>query len=257
MKPLPPIGPEALEKTGAHVVGISGGKDSVALALLLVTEYPEVPFTLAITPTGNELPEMGDHWRNLSLRFKKPLYRVPGPTLIETFYKHNALPNFRMRFCTRDVKIEPFYSYMETLPQDSVLYVGLRADEEDRLGMQVTEDDNFRVTFPFQWANHRWGIDDVTKFLHINEIKIPDRTDCAWCFYQRLEEWHSLWADHRDIYNHGVLVEDLFGYTFRSPGRDTWPASLAELAEEFKKGRVPKPYKKKSTKMAQCAWCAK
>lgn len=44
-----------------HIVGISGGKDSVALALRLQEVEPR-EYDYLITPTGNELPEMFEHW---------------------------------------------------------------------------------------------------------------------------------------------------------------------------------------------------
>ena len=254
LAPVPPLGPEALKCTGHHVLGISGGKDSVCLAVALQEKHPEINWQYVITPTGNELPKMQEHWRNLEKVLGKPLLFLESPTLIETIEKHNALPNFRMRFCTRDIKIEPFMDYMDTLPEDSVLYVGLRADEEDRTGIEVIEEDTYRVAFPFQWWG--WNLDNVIEFLDCRGIVIPERTDCAWCFYQRLDEWHSLYMNDRPLYNQGAALEMIRGYTFRSDGRDTWPASLVELAKEFEKGRIPKKRTPKS-KSTACPWCAK
>ena len=41
-----------------HVVALSGGKDSTALALRLHELNPKVDYTYVCTPTGDELPEM-------------------------------------------------------------------------------------------------------------------------------------------------------------------------------------------------------
>jgi hypothetical protein len=41
-----------------HVIGLSGGKDSTALALRLVELHPEIDFEFIGNWTGNELPEM-------------------------------------------------------------------------------------------------------------------------------------------------------------------------------------------------------
>jgi hypothetical protein len=47
-----------------HVLALSGGHDSTALAFLLKDREPR-PYNYVCTPTGDELPEMFAHWRNL------------------------------------------------------------------------------------------------------------------------------------------------------------------------------------------------
>src|SRR6185503_11534936 len=117
----------------------------------------------------------------------------------------------------------------------SVLYVGIRADEESRVGIYG---DEIQSDFPLRrWE---WGINEVHAYLDNALINIPSRTDCATCFYQRLGEWWNLWKNHNAEFQKGVDVENKFSHTFRSPQRDTWPASLAELAIEFQAGRIPR-----------------
>lgn len=219
-----------------HVIGLSGGKDSTALALALMEREPR-DYEFICNMTGNELPEMADHMCKLErLLGGKPLKQVgAGMDLYDLIAQAKMLPNFRARFCTRVLKIEPTIEYMATLPPGSVLYVGLRADEEERTGI-FGEDINIR--FPMrEWG---WGIKDVWAYLESRNITIPNRTDCGVCFYQKLGEWWQLWKHYPDEFAKGVFVEDLYDHTFRSPQRDTWPASLAELAKEFEKGRVPR-----------------
>lgn len=47
-----------------HVVGLSGGKDSTALALWLVENEPR-DYEFICNTTGDELPEMVEHWAKL------------------------------------------------------------------------------------------------------------------------------------------------------------------------------------------------
>lgn len=49
-----------------HVVALSGGKDSVAMALLLREQNPQTKYVYIFNETGNELPEMRQHWQRLS-----------------------------------------------------------------------------------------------------------------------------------------------------------------------------------------------
>lgn len=215
-----------------HVVGLSGGKDSTALALWLVENEPR-DYEFICNETGNELPEMQEHWRNLERMLGKPLIRVRADKdLIELCESQNALPNWRQRWCTRILKIEPTIRYMEALPEGSVLYVGLRADEESRPGLYG---EDLIVRFPLREI--KWGLEDVVGYLEAKGVCIPARTDCALCFYQRLDEWQTLRFQHPLHYLQGIVLEGQTGHTFRSPGRDTWPADLMSLGLEFEKGR--------------------
>ena len=225
-----------------HIVGLSGGKDSVAMALRLVETEPR-DYEFICNKTGNELPEMEDHWRKLEVLLGAPIKPVRHTQdLIETCRTERMLPNVFRRWCTRILKIEPTIEYFSQLPDDAVLYVGLRADEELRKGL-FGED--MTVDFPMRrWG---WSESDVWAYLASRDVAIPDRTDCGLCPYQRLGEWHDLYFKYPVIYMQGVALEDEFGKTIRSPGRDTWPADLRSLGEEFKRGRPLREYKRATT----------
>ena len=218
-----------------HVVGLSGGKDSTALALRLMEAEPR-DYEFICNATGNELQPLRDHLARMEdLLGKRIKYVGAGFDLYDLIYQLQMLPNFRARFCTRILKIEPTIEFFQSLPKGSVLYVGLRADEEMRAGL-YGEDIN--VDFPFRrWG---WGLRDVWRYLGSRGVHVPNRTDCDVCPYQRLGEWYSLWKNHPQKFMRGVAWEARLGHTFRSPQRDTWPASLAGLAVEFASGRIPR-----------------
>ena len=220
-------------QTETHVVALSGGKDSTALALRLRELYPDRDFIWFCTPTGDELPAMLAHWEYLE-GVLGPITRVTNRTLDDWIDDFDALPNWRQRWCTRLLKIEPCLAYLAKLP-NPVLYVGLRADEEERKGIYS---ENVRTVFPLrEWG---WGLQEVRGYLSEKGVKIPKRTDCARCYGQRLSEWYELWRDHRDLYEDAERQEAKVGNTFRSPGRDSWPASLEDLRAEFESGRKPR-----------------
>ncbi len=221
---------------GPHIVGVSGGKDSTALALSLRERHPEVPFRFVITPTGDELPDMIEHWANVGRMLGQPLQALPNRTLRQWIDEYGALPNHRQRWCTRLIKIKPTVDYLRSLRKESgtkpVLYVGLRADEETREGLY---DDDVVTRFPLrEWG---WGLHEVNGYLREKGVKIPERTDCARCYAQRLIDWKRLWERYPEIYANAEADEARIGHTFRSPQRDTWPARLADLRAEFEGGR--------------------
>ena len=151
----------------------------------------------------------------------------------------DALPNWRMRWCTRVLKIEPFNAHlMESRP--AVSYVGLRADEPEdvRRGTVFGNVDGITQRFPLrEWG---WTINDVWEYLDTKGVTIPARTDCARCFFQTLGEWWWLWKNNPETYLEAESEEESTGHTFRSPQRDTWPTSLADLRREFEKDHIPK-----------------
>lgn len=236
-----------------HVVALSGGKDSTAMALRLRELNPKVPYYFVCTPTGNELPEMLDHWNNLATLLDTKLTIVSsGHSLGSLITKWNALPNWRQRWCTRVLKIEPFQAWLlDHLP--ATTYVGIRADEAgDREGAHF--EGNITHSFPLvEWG---WGLRQVTEYLAERGVTIPARTDCGACFYQTLHEWWSLWKVHPERYAQAEAWEVKTGHTFRSPSRDQWPTSLANLRWGFEHGLEP-PVRTMKDRPIMCSTCAR
>lgn len=216
-----------------NILAFSGGKDSTAMALRLA-ELGE-PFSMLFTPTFRELQDCIDHiTRVRDMTGRELVVRTCGRTLDQLITDQDALPNNRQRWCTRMLKIEPAKAYLLENP-GSTLLVGLRADEEERLGMWG---EFAKYRYPLrEWG---WGVDQVWAYLDSRGVKVPDRTDCDYCYDQRLAEWFKLWKLYPDRWGHAKALETKTGHTFRSPSRDTWPAALAELEKRFEAGDVPR-----------------
>ena len=218
-----------------HVVWVSGGKDSTAMALRLAEISPDIDWRYVCTPTGNELPDVYEHWKRLELILGKQIERVSHPLglrgLIE---KQEMLPSHAARWCTRLLKIQTATAwYAKNAP--CVAYVGLRADEPQRDGLFGS-----KVPQRYPMREWGWGIEDVRVYLLKRGIKVPERTDCAWCYDQSLPDWWELWHRFPAIYQQGEEIELQHGHTFRSPSRDTWPAGLADLRKRFEGGAIPR-----------------
>lgn len=236
-----------------HVVALSGGKDSTAMALRLRETCPAMNFTYVCTPTGDEVPELWAHWKELENLLGKPLIYIRAKKDLNELIEHfKALPNWRQRWCTRMLKIEPYRAWLlNHLP--AISYVGLRADEPERHGADFQNIPNVEVKFPMrEWG---WGISEVRRYLQTRAVDVPQRTDCARCFFQRLPEWQDLWERHPDIYASAEAQETTTGHTFRSPSRDSYPASLADMRKEFESGRLP-VYQRDLFAKTKCRVCS-
>lgn len=229
------------------IVAFSGGKDSTATALLVADEGD--PFELLFTPTGNELPEVLAHIERVAARVGAPVVCPPGPRLLPLIDDFGALPNWRQRWCTRMIKIQPCIAYLRANP-GSTLCVGLRIDEPEREGLYG----DF-ATYRYPLREKAMRLPDVLAYIDERGFTVPRRTDCALCYGQRLTEWYSLWKNHPDEFAAGEKLEEQTGHTFRSPGRDTWPAPLRELRAAFESGRVPRGQDRYDQEREACRVC--
>lgn len=206
-------------------------------------------YEFVCTPTGDELPPMHDHWKRMEDALQSPIIHLPKMTLKQLVKREKMLPNWRARFCTHHLKIIPFEEWMvRELP--AIAYVGLRADEDDRAGAEYGIELLVHTRWPLRELG--WGIADVLEYLKQRGVTVPKRTDCARCPLQTLYEWFELWTDYPDIYEDACREEDEIGHTYRSPGRDTWPAGLRDLSAWFAAGKIPKP---KNREAGGCRIC--
>ena len=224
------------------------------MALMLLEREPR-EYTYVCTPTGDEMPEFFEHMNRMGDLLGKKVIPVMGGTLKGLVKKWNALPNWRQRWCTRVLKIEPYAAWLMQQPKPITSYVGLRADEPERDGGDYAKVPNVTMRFPLrEWG---MGLSDVMSYLEQRDVQVPERTDCARCFFQTLGEWWKLWKDHPEIYADAEAQELAVGHTWRSPGRDTWPAALVDLRAEFERGRIPQgdPAQRDLFKGMQCRVC--
>jgi len=149
-----------------HVLGISGGKDSAALAIYVKTKYPSIDLEFYTCDTGKELDETYQLIKNLEVYLGIKIKLLKGAeNSSEDPFDHflkmygGFLPSSQARWCTKKLKLEPFENYVGNDPVIS--YVGIRGDEQ-REGYISTKK-NIQSIFPFR--KNIWSQDVVTKLL--------------------------------------------------------------------------------------------
>lgn len=156
-----------------HVLGISGGKDSTALAVYLKNKYPDLEIEYYFCDTGKELDETYSLIKKLEaflgkriklLQATKDNPQDPFDHFIELY--GGFLPSSNARWCTQKLKLEPFEEFVGNNP--TISYVGIRGDE-DREGY-ISKKANIQSIFPFR--KNIWSEDVISKVLRNNNIQL-------------------------------------------------------------------------------------
>ena len=213
-----------------HILSISGGKDSAALAVYLRDRIPEMEYVFC--DTHEELPETYVYIDRLEAFLGRPIHRLNPDRPFEWYLrlKGGYLPSARVRWCTSELKIKPFEAFVGT---DHVLsYIGIRADE-DR-GAYISTKPNISAVYPFRQDGV--GLQDVYRILEDAGLGLPDyyswrtRSGCYFCFFQRRIEWIGLLENHPDRFQRAREYEQM---KTASGHRYTWSdrESLDELMQ--------------------------
>lgn len=218
---------QALAHEGArHVLGISGGKDSAALAIYLRDRVPHLEYFF--TDTGAELPETYEYLASLEAVLGKRITRLNSERGFDHWLQvyGGALPSPQMRWCTKVLKIKPLEAWLGDTP--TYTYIGIRADE-NRSGYISTKQ-TIKPVFPFKED----GVDraKVFKILEDAGVGLPEyyewrtRSGCSFCFFQRKAEWIGLSERHPDLFEEAVAYEEKRGFESTAmEGRQyTWSA---------------------------------
>ena len=152
-----------------HILGISGGKDSAALAIYLNDKYPTINFKYYFCDTGKELDETYKLIANLESYLGKKILKLENEELkssnetpFDFYYKsfRGYLPSPQARWCTALMKLKPFEKFVNKEP--TISYVGIRGDEE-REGY-ISREANIQSIFPFR--KNIWSNDVLTKIFN-------------------------------------------------------------------------------------------
>lgn len=220
-----------------HILSLSGGKDSTALALYMRERVPEMEYVFC--DTGEELSETYDYLLRIEAVLGKKVKKLnpdrPFRHYLEVY--RGVLPDPRTRWCTRMLKLRPFEHYVGDDPV--YLYVGIRADEPNRKGYISTKP-NITACFPFVEDGITKG--DVMRILEESGLGMPtyyewrSRSGCYFCFFQQRREWIGLLERHPDLY---WKAADFEKYDEATGKMFTWIENetlhdLAKRAEEIK-----------------------
>lgn len=207
-------------KPTRHLLGISGGKDSAALAIYMRDKIPEMEYFFA--DTGAELPETLQFVDLMQNYLGKEIVRLNAGRDFDFYMKlhNNYLPSAQQRWCTINLKLKPFEEFAGN--DEVVQYVGIRADEPERAGY-LSSKPTITTRLPFRED----GLvkEDIINILNDSGLGMPkyyewrSRSGCYFCFYQRKIEWIGLHENHPELFEVAKEYEKLDEKTGK---RYTW-----------------------------------
>ena len=231
-----------------HILMLSGGKDSTALAIYMRGRVPEMEYVFC--DTDKELPETYEYLTKLEYFLGRKIERLRDDRGFDHWLQvyGGYLPSKNMRWCTRMLKIKPFEKYVGD--DEVMMYVGIRADE-DRAAYVSTKP-NIKTVMPFK--DDGLAINDVQRILEESGVGLPayydwrTRSGCYFCFFQRRAEWVGLMERHPELFE---LAKEYEKINPEADERYTWngkesleelsrPERVAEIKERHEKAMAAK-----------------
>jgi len=232
-----------------HLLGLSGGRDSAALAIYIRQTRPELDIEYFFTDTGEELPEVQDFLGKLEGFLGKPILRLNPRRDFEFWLKeyNNFLPSPQTRWCTRQLKLAPFEEWTRPMlasGEKVFSYVAIRSDEEYREGY-ASKHENLKVVLPFREE----GVDKpgVIEILESSGVGLPEyyewrsRSGCTFCFFQQKIEWVRLRERHPGAFEEAKTLEKT-ALDHGSPFTWTKGEPLSELEKPKRVAAIRKEY---------------
>jgi hypothetical protein len=190
------------------IVSFSGGKDSTALAILEADAMP------VFVDTQWEFDEIYRHIERFESVTGRKVFKLSGKDLYgenlpESIKRKRFMPGFKARWCTRMHKVEVIETWlMDKVPAE--MLIGLRADEEERIGHIVCLDG---LTARYPLRERGMVYQDVVDLCNKHDL-LPHypvymaRGGCKGCFYKRKSEVLALRELQPAIYNELMELEE-------------------------------------------------
>ena len=239
-----------------HILGLSGGKDSAALAIHMNNKHPEIDVEYFFTDTGYELPETYKFLDKLKTRLDKEIHVIQPINSFDYYMKkyNNFLPSQNARWCTIEMKLKAMEKWLKPYldaNDEIVTLVGIRFDERGRTGYK-SNNPSIKARFPF--IEDMIDRDGVLSILDESGLGLPEyykwrsRSGCTFCFFQKKVEWIGLQENNPSAWEHAKSLEKK---ATKNQSAFTWikDLPLTELEKPEVIAKVKEQHKKQLEKL--------
>ena len=199
-----------------HILSLSGGKDSTALAFFIKENMPEIfeKLELVFCDTECELPETYDYLNKIEVFLNKKIFQIkPEKSFEHLMTTSGYLPSPIKRWCTVELKTKPFLNFIKNKKDGIIyLYIGIRADEIFRAKYNKYNNTKIKEIYPF--VDYGLIKNDIENLLKSTGINLPkyyewsNRSGCYFCPFQTKKNWINLYKNHPDLFYKAKSYED-------------------------------------------------
>ena len=185
-----------------YIVSISGGKDSTATLLFMLERVKREDIEVVFLDTKWEADETYEYLRYLEKKLNIKITWIESEGMEALCLRFGFMPNRIMRFCTKELKIKPFNSWLYenyvSKNKDFILVEGIRREESSFRGnVEVFEIKkevyNRKVFFVKKlYPIAYWSEDKVFEYIKEKGLEINPlykkgfkRVGCMPCIYDR------------------------------------------------------------------------
>ena len=197
-----------------YIISLSGGKDSTACMLWALNNLKKADLDFVFLDTKWEHEAVYEYLDYLEKILDIRIKRIESLGMFELCKKYKFMPNRRMRFCTKELKIKPFNKYLYEnyviKNIDFIVIKGIRREESQaRADTEVFNETRqawnykrFIVKSLFPIVD--WDTKKVFDYLKENNIepnqlykKGYSRVGCYPCIFANKEELKLLAGDEK------------------------------------------------------------
>ena len=134
-------------------------------------------------------------------------------SVFEEVIKKYGIPNAAYPHCTRELKLNPMYSYLRSIGWEKGSYetaIGIRHDEQRRVSKKQEQD---RIIYPMiDWfPTEKVDVNDFWDDQPFNLGLLEHEGNCSWCWKKSFRKHSLLASENRSIFGFPAAMEALHG----------------------------------------------